>query len=668
MAGEIPQPLVISSPDLDQAILQAGGEIAVLRNDLVGVLSSYMTPMTGLMAPVVDAVDRAGMSVGGLPGALLAGLAGLPSEKLCAALLPGSAPPAVNKGAVAGIYDTALSFAKERGPGAVEALVEDPRGKVEGFLKGAFAEGAIDPAACLARVGKALAFHSGMGLLAHGVSTVLSTQVLANAQLSATGLAAAIADLAGFSPAMNAIQSPFYDGYLRQPWTYNCNDIFRPFIPGPRDLLRMWLKARADPEIAKAIGDVSVKDNLAKHGYSDRWIAGLMADAAEEPNLRTLQVMMESQSKGTDLPWLRKKALLLGYEEVDADRIANGLLDRQKSYYVRDRISNALERVKLGLDSAADFAAAVGALKLPYPVASVLYELADEEADLAFKKQELAALRLQYSRDEIDDAGLDYGLEALGFEAAFRGQIVQIERLKRFHKVWRKTPTDKAREALAIYRAAFRAGLMTEGDYLAALALAGFEADAILLAIGVDKLARDKSVAGDLREWDLPPWRDKAVQGTITVAAYRARLVGLRFPERYLAAEVALAEYLRTRAREQRVQSRQVPTMERAFILGLVSSWALERTYEEAGWTAEEIAQRRVLVDELRDRERDLREKYGPQPDEAGMTKGEKLALAEWKYVNGEITAAELLAIYKALAVPPDAAEKRLKALTPLRG
>ena len=668
MAGEIPQPLIVKWPEGEMHFEHFDTYLYHIQQALWFWLPDLVPSIDRLKAGLGVASDVLHTDVRELPARLTAEWKELPSEKLAAALLPGSAPDEPSAETMAAIYDRDREVAKAKGKASVEHVMENPQGQVERFLKACFTEGPIDPGACLARVGKALAFQSAVGLVAHGTSALLSTQFMGSGLANTSGIGAAIAEFAGFGPATSGVQSPFYDAYLRQPWTYNCNDIFRPFIPGPRDLLRMWLKARADPEYSPLKARTDVAGNLAKHGFSDRWIGAMLADAAEEPNLRGLQTMMETLSPRDPTPWLRKKLLLLGYDEPDTDRLVEGLLSRQRSYYVRDRISNALERLKLGLDTTDNFSRMVDALKVPFPVRGVLYELADEEADLALKKRELEAIKLAYSRDQISDADLDYELEALGFEYVPRAVMVQIEKLKRYHKVWRKTPPEKARDALAIYRAAFKAGLMTEPDYLGALALAGLEADAILLAFNLDALERDKALAGDLRQYELPAWRDKAVQGTITLEAYKARLVGLRFPGRYLAAECALVAYLAERQREQRVQSRQVPTMERAYILGLVDSWALERTYEEAAWSAAEIARRRTLVDELRDRERDRRDKYGPEPDEEGMTKAEKQALAEWKYVNGEITADQLRAILEALGVLPDAVERRLAALAPLRG
>jgi hypothetical protein len=626
-----------------------------------------MTPITGLVWPLMEAVDRGREQVAALPAGLVAAWANLPSEKLAAALLPASGPPGINKGSVAGVYDVGLSFAKERGAGAVEALCEDAQGKVEAFLKTSFGEGPVDPAACLARVGKALAFHSAMGLAAHGVATAASVDILGSIDINATGLAAAIGDLAGFHPCLNAIQGPFYEGYLRQPWTYQMQDVFRPNIPGVRDLLRLHLKRRADPRIGPEVAEPNIRDYLAKHGYADQWIADLLADAPEEPNMRALQVMMEAPGTTARPEWLRSKMLLLGYEEADADLLAEGLLVRLKSTYVRQRITNALDRAALGLSTPAEFAAEIAPLNLPPAVRAVLYELADDEADLTLKRQELAALKLSYSRDEIDDATFDYELETLGFERDFRGLILEIERLKRMRKVWIRTPTDQARDALAIYRQSFRAGLLTEAEYRAALDLAGIDPERIALYVALDSRARDREVAADLRQWQLPVWREQAVTGAVSLEAYAARLDAVGFPDRLEAQELALVAYLRQRHQEQRVQSRQVPTVERAYVLGLVAAWTLERTYQEAGWREEEIAARRPVLDELRNREKALRDKYGPTLPGEGLTKAEQQAIAEWQYVNGEITAAELMAIYVALKVPPDTAEARLRKLTALR-
>jgi hypothetical protein len=197
--------------------------------------------------------------------------------------------------------------------------------------------------------------------------------------------------------------------------------------------------------------------------------------------------------------------------------------------------------------------------------------------------------------------------------------------------------------------------------------LAGLEDDVIDTMLSLDDLARDKTVVSDFREWQLPPLRDKVLDGRLTLAAYRAALAAADFPARYLDAEVALAEVLAAHAKTARLERRSIPDAEKAYIYGLTVEALLRNLYDEAAWTKDEQDLRLRILDVLRTAEQSSRDRGAGGARPAGPTRAEMLAQAEYDYIEGRITETELRAIYLKLAVPPDRAEARIKALRPMR-
>jgi uncharacterized membrane protein len=293
-------------------------------------------------------------------------------------------------------------------------------------------------------------------------------------------------------------------------------------------------------------------------------------------------------------------------------------------------------------------------------VQNAVLRVGEASWEIAWTRDIIETAKLRYSRDEITEGEFNNIVQTVILDTATADRMVAQETLKRMHKVWILSDLEVARNALSVYRQMYVYGLITEAKYRAALTDAQLEPAMIDERVALDSYRRDQTVAADLREWNLPTLREDLLEGRLTLAEYRAKLVGLDFPASLLDAEVAWADVLRRRNEVQRVERYQIPAGERAYVKSLLARAGLKRLYEEAGRSADEIGIRLKLMDKLKSEE-------GAAGAAAGGSPSLAVARAEWSYIDGEMTADALMDIYKRCGVAPDRAASRLKVLTPLR-
>jgi len=534
--------------------------------------------------------------------------------------------------------------------------------------------GPVAPENVKERLDNAYLFSAGMGIAAHLVSTILSLDVLGTLDLNATGLAAFLADLGGFGPMVSNIMGPFYRAYLGQPWTYHVNRQLRPAIPDLRTLMEMRYKARVDETIAKVVpGAGQGRDDewfklLSYYGFSDDWCRAIEAHLYREPRYFELTMMGEADETFADPDWWNKKVARMGYDATDGRYLQQGLKRRLARRYIDGYVSELMDLVDLGVLTPEDLRPELEEAGLS-PLA---VDFAVRQAEVAWQAEEIRngiyALKQAYSRDEITEEELREGLDGLGLRAEKVDWIVHMERLKRYRKVYLQRPSDIARKAVSTYRQAYRAGLMPEGEYVAALSAAGMDPEVMGWQLELDRLARDKTIASHLRRWHLPALRERVLAGELSLGSYTAQLRAMDFPDRYLDAEVEYVRMLLERQQRRQVRRPSVSVAERAYRMGLLSRAGLLRLYHEAALPEVEIALRAAILDELRRKDladgRRLAEGLEVQPPSPRYV----VAEAEWDYVGGRVSEAQLRQTYRAHGYSPDRVERRLEALRPLRG
>ena len=566
-------------------------------------------------------------------------------------------------GKVEQIVGGAIGWAMGLATGVGQTISKPLLDQVWPWILARAAEGPASPSVALTRAQAAAGFETGMGIFAHGLSMLLSVDVLGSLDLNATGLAGMIAEFAGFGNFSGAIQGPFFDAYLRTPWTYYVNEKLRPELPGVGDLLRFRSKRLFGNEKWSELGGDFFRTYMAYQGFSDSWIDCYENDLYTEPPYRQLLIMQDDPAAADDDAWLRTKVLRLGYDDQDALYMIGGLKRRLTSYYDGRLIDLWLDRVKAGELDLGEFGDLIDSLGLPKPVRHRLLDLAGETWTFAYVKESITAAQDAYARDELTDAEFGDTLDALSLRPQQIDHLVRRARLGRLHKVYVTRPIDEAVKSGGVYRTAYVAGLIPEVEYREVLAAAFYEDDVIAMRLVVDGAARDRTVAADLRQFQLPLYRDRLMDGRITLAQYRAVLVAMDFPAELLPDEMAWAAALVERSRIGRVEKYMIPTAEQAYIRCLIARPTLQSLYAQATRSANEITLRLTLVDALRAKWiHDQARGRETAPSDAQL-----LAWEEWSYVNGKVTETDLAALYQKLGKAPDYAERRLRALRPMR-
>jgi hypothetical protein len=516
------------------------------------------------------------------------------------------------------------------------------------------------PETAEARLKSAMKMASAIGLNAHVLSMILSADVVGCLDLNATGVAAMMGEASGFSELMSQVNRPLWEGYLGVPWREKLAQQLRPWRPD----LNLLAQARRERELR---GDIrsdlvpdTLEETLKRKGLRDEDIKLWHESVWAWPGMRQLATLLDDPHV-----WAAEAATKdlfdhLGYTDDVRTFARDACKLRQAGPWSTRWLNQQISNLEYGLMDYAEFRARADAVSLPEHVKTAVLRVGETAEFTAWCKAIVDRAKLAYQRAEITDQELYYELESVGMGAKRSKLVVDSERLRRMHKVWILSDVEVAREALTVYRQLFIYGLMTEASYRAALAAAQLEPEMIEERFFLDHHRRVMTVAREIREFDLPELRDALLEGRITLAAYRDRLAALEFPPELLPTEMAYVNGLVIRRDRQRVERIQLPAAERAYVKSLIVKDALRRLYLEAGRTGDEIDIRLKLLDRLRADE-------GRAGAGGSRSAAQRVADAEWKYIDGEIAEGELVEIYKQQGVPPDRVEARLKVLRPLR-
>jgi len=507
----------------------------------------------------------------------------------------------------------------------------------------------------------------GLGVAAHAISGIMSTKVLGNLGLNFTGLAAVIGKFAGFDPIINAVQGNFYKAYLDIPMGYYMNSKLTPIIPDIGTLMEMRFKSRKSEKMDAVKTKEGFFKMLSYYGFSPEWCENIEDHLYKEPRYFEAMVMAESDQAMADEDWLDTKTYRMGYTEQDANYFKDGMKRKLSRGFIEGWGAQLMRQVPVGLLTPDELVEQVKEAGF----APLSVDFMGRSAREAWHMEEVCntvyEAKQMYARNELNAEELGLVLEGVGLRTEKVEHIVNVETLKRFHKVWLTTPTEEARKAVSWYRTAYRSNLITGAQYRLAMEAAGLADEVVELRMTVDAHARDKTVVGELRKYALPGLRDDLLSGGISIDGYRAKLVGLFFPDYYLAAEVGFARALLARHLRSRVEQYQLPQYERAYVLGLIARDPLVRVYAEAGLSESETAPRLAVLADLRDEEARRRAKR-PDPRVQGAGGGPpNVAAAEWRYVAGELDAAALRKIYLQVNYAPDRVASRFTALEALR-
>lgn len=492
------------------------------------------------------------------------------------------------------------------------------------------------------------------GVAAHGMSTLLSTRILGSLGLNMTGLAALIGQFAGFGPIVGAIQGEFYSAYLKTPMHYWMNQQLTPFLPSIGDMQRFRVK-RIDrprrpsevagaPDEARAVeaavgytppGDrgqrlytpgrpatsrrvrtaadapadeppegerytfggtgVSFADAMAYYGFDPKWTAIYENDMYVEPSVRDLLLMVETT--GFPDPWVAYKLERLGYAAEDLGPMQDALKRRGSRTQIMDlyrRIWQGVERGYLDVDQFRQEAEVCQFTEtaLDYGADSAEWGAWVREMD-----EYVRAVREMYAKDQVTDDEFRNLLDAVYTNPGRVDNIVRLETCKRYRRVYLTTPTEDARADLGKWRQLYVAGRITEPEYVDHMLNCEFELNVVELNLTVDRLKRERQVLGDFRRYRLPANRDKLLHGMISMDQYARALEAGGFPADYMPDEVALMRSKLTIRREGRVRSEQLPSVKRAYVLGLVGAHELRSTMEASGLEAAGVrAQMRILT------------------------------------------------------------------------
>lgn len=478
-----------------------------------------------------------------------------------------------------------------------KALMAQLRAAVGEYLSGWMADPATlgDEAveAVWGRAGKLYATAVGLGVAAHGVSMLLSTRVAGSLGLNMTGIAALIGKFAGFDPIVEAIQGEYYNAYLKVPMRYYMNNLLRPNIPGAMDLMRMRGK--------RIISDRSEFDKLMSYwGFSPEWLDRWENDLYTEPRHFELTIMGENDEIPDE--WWIQKCQRMQYTSQDAGYMAGGIKRKVARTFLNAYMSQVQRSFAAGYLSWEDLEQEVkdtGINELGQDYAMRTAESRRRHDEIT---QHVRLATDQYSRDEIDDEDLACELDTVVVDPKVVDRLVAMARIRRFRRVYFKTPVENARAAVGTLRRGYVAGLVTGSEYFSAMVLSGMEPQVADLRLELDSDARDRAVLKRFRRFGLPRLRDELLHGEKTILEYERELRRGGFPPEHIGDELALARALVDRRIQGTVRSGQLPSYKRAYVVGLVSARTLRRVMEQAGLTPAEIHAQSLVLEYARRR------------------------------------------------------------------
>lgn len=517
------------------------------------------------------------------------------------------------------VADGMAAVGKAGAKAAVEAVLPAVSEVVEMCLRPFDAlatRGVATPDTAKERVMVAYLQAVGLGLVAHGISGLSDISVFGCKLPGLKGAAAMIGRLAGFGPLASAVQGETYAAYLRTPLHYYLNERARPFLPSIGDVLRLkykriFARKAGDPGTAKA--PYTFAECMAYYGYSDDWIRIYEDDLFREPMARDLLMMAEVG--GFDDAWWAYKIQRLGYSDSDAPVMVEAFKRRSARTQILDLYRRLWYLASEGFISIDSFRERVKETKLCPMAIDFGAQSAEAELERQDKRDLLASAKQQYVTDAIDDDEFRNLVDRVYEDPQRAERVYTLERLKRYRRVYRMTPSDQVRRALPLYRRAFLASAITSGEYHANLIEAGLESEIAALTLQLDSAARDAAMWSAFQRFGLPALRDDVLHGFVSVPQYRSALRDAKFPEQFLDDEVALVVAQFERRQRATVRTGQLPAYRRAFVVGLVGAATLDGAFRDAGVDPDAIEAEHVVLDwqretlQQRETERQTRER-----------------------------------------------------------
>jgi len=458
-----------------------------------------------------------------------------------------------------------------------------------------FGQGPVDPTEAFGRGMEALTLCSGLGIGAHIVSALFSKSFMGSGLMNTAGVGAALAEAGGFSPVISTLMKPFHEAYFGAAWQRRVNTLFRPAIPGPGEILALRRERHIDPDAGSNMIGTDTQDWLAQHGYPDEWIKTLVAACWTKPRQRELMILAESETLSD--AFLEESFKDVGYTDPVVAKMVDAFKARRIRTYRQQWLAVEVSAVEQGFQTVDDLDNELRRRNWPEDVVNEIHFAATEKRRLYWSKRYVDWADLAYERDELSDSEYADALGAAGMDGDTQWRMYAMARLKRYHKVWRTTPAEDAREVLSIYVDAFKANLITRGELHLALEATEMDADAAgLIELQADEV-RQKGIIGNLRQYGLPALRDAAAEGAMSRAEYAARLKGLGFPEEKLGAELFYADVLKARYVAKRFEAKYVPAVEGAYVQGLVGRSTVQGAYDAAKIPKDEGAARLRLLD-----------------------------------------------------------------------
>lgn len=498
-------------------------------------------------------------------------------------------------------------------------------------------EGEATPDTVLRRCAAAYTGAVALGIVAHGISALGSLQVMGTGGLRFSGLAALAGKLAGFGPLVNTTMGSLYRNYIGVPFNYWSNERARPYLPDVGTLQRLKYKRifnRKPSDPVQKEPPYSFQQCMAYWGYSDAWAEIYEDDLYREPFARDLLLMAECTTATDD--WWAYKVRRLGYSDDDAPVMVEAFKRRAARTQILDLYRRLWYLTEQGFLSVGEFRERAAETKLQPLAVEFGAQSAEVALELREKQELLASAREQYARDVLTDDEFRDLLDTIYADSARAKRVFQIDRLKRYRRVYLYTPTETARRAMPLFKRAFLAGRLTAPEYKAKLLEGGLDADMADLTTELDGEARDRKVIAEFRRYDLPELRDRLLHGFIDVSGYRAELRRRGFPDAYLEAETDLARVLFERRQRQEVRAHELPTYRKAYVLGLVSKGQLDAAFEDAGIGPAAIEAEHVLLDWQRDEAERKRDEARVREEERAREKLRREAERERKEMERE--------------------------------
>jgi hypothetical protein len=580
------------------ATYELGDKVQTLNTALDGIAAQYGTMWQGVATGLGDVVSGTGGFLTGLLGDkpanapddwswLWSGMAG-PLLKTAIKALTGdtgnnptfSIDPADRlKGLDANANPIAAWFQSQVQEGLLAKLPwnePDPSGG-DGQVWGRFA--------------KCLGIASAMGLGAHGVSVLLSSQVLGSSLGSSTGIAAMVGQFAGFGPICNSINETVYEAYLRKPWEREINARLRPNRPSVGEYVRWYAHNRLT-------GQTQLQDELKAAGYKDADITLFLTDCYRLPQLRNLTDLADDlnlpdddlekvlQYQGFHPDYVKPLTKVLQYKRVKA--LCQRTIGVQLDAYAEGRMEKKVWESDLAV------------LEPDLRRQAAWHDLADRMR-LDFRRKAVAKYATdRYDRGQLTEVDFLGELVVIGFDPDAAGAIVNEALAKRFHAVPLYTDRDAAMQAEGAGKALYKQGRLTGGQLRSLLMTASIQPAAADLIIAALASHKNGQLSAPAKLTNLTTLRDLVLEGRITRDAFKAELAGRGWGDPQLGYELAFLDAKVLVQKEGQVAKYQIPVFEQEYSHGGIPAAELDAAYHDAGYSAAQIASRHAALDPAR--------------------------------------------------------------------